>query len=338
MASVPSVPMFSRKTPINRRAALRIAVAASITLLSSTTVAAPAGLADPGSRQAELKAEVQRLSLSLQDSRSRLDVARNRALSAAAAQASLASEIASGRSWLAELGRRVDLNRSRARAATRSLERARASLARRMVEIYMAGSPQVGDLLLATGDYGQIASQGAYIEAIRDSDRALAERVAELRLARIEALEAADADRVEMASRLERLKVEMSEAAVIRAAAESSAARLDTIEDERVREIDRLRERVDRIESSPAPGSRPAEPSFPGGPYSIPTYIVMCESGGNYSALNPSSGAGGAYQIIPSTWEAYGGKGLPHLASKAEQDRIAALIWANDGPGAWVCA
>jgi muramidase (phage lysozyme) len=74
-----------------------------------------------------------------------------------------------------------------------------------------------------------------------------------------------------------------------------------------------------------------------GGPYAIPTYIVMCESGGNYSALNPSSGAGGAYQIIPSTWAAYGGEGTPHTASKAEQDAIAAQIWADSGPSAWVC-
>ena len=58
----------------------------------------------------------------------------------------------------------------------------------------------------------------------------------------------------------------------------------------------------------------------------------MCESGGNYRALNPSSGAGGAYQILPSTWRAYGGSGLPHQASKAEQDRIAAMIWADSGP------
>ena len=75
-----------------------------------------------------------------------------------------------------------------------------------------------------------------------------------------------------------------------------------------------------------------------GGPYSIPTYIVMCESGGNYGALNPSSGAGGAYQILPSTWELYGGQGEPHEAPKAEQDRIAAEIWADSGGGAWVCA
>ena len=57
----------------------------------------------------------------------------------------------------------------------------------------------------------------------------------------------------------------------------------------------------------------------------------MCESGGDYGAVNPSSGAGGAYQILPSTWELYGGQGEPQDAPKAEQDRIAAEIWADSG-------
>ena len=64
----------------------------------------------------------------------------------------------------------------------------------------------------------------------------------------------------------------------------------------------------------------------------------MCESGGNYHALNPSSGAGGAYQILPSTWRAYGGEGAPQDAPKEEQDRIAAEIWRDSGPSAWACA
>ncbi len=71
--------------------------------------------------------------------------------------------------------------------------------------------------------------------------------------------------------------------------------------------------------------------------YAIPESIVKCESGGNYHAVNPSSGAGGAYQILPSTWRAYGGQGLPQNAPKAEQDRIAARIWAQVGSSAWVC-
>ena len=54
-------------------------------------------------------------------------------------------------------------------------------------------------------------------------------------------------------------------------------------------------------------------------------------------AVNASSGAGGAYQILPSTWELYGGQGEPQNAPKGEQDKIAAEIWADSGPGAWVC-
>ncbi len=71
--------------------------------------------------------------------------------------------------------------------------------------------------------------------------------------------------------------------------------------------------------------------------YSIPASIVMCESGGNWRAVNPSTGAGGAYQILPSTWTAYGGSGLPQNASPAEQSAIAAKIYATDGPSAWAC-
>jgi peptidoglycan hydrolase-like protein with peptidoglycan-binding domain len=73
------------------------------------------------------------------------------------------------------------------------------------------------------------------------------------------------------------------------------------------------------------------------GGYSIPSGIVQCESGGNYSAVNSSSGAGGAYQILPSTWQAYGGQGLPQNASKSEQDRIAGEIYARQGGSAWAC-
>ena len=65
---------------------------------------------------------------------------------------------------------------------------------------------------------------------------------------------------------------------------------------------------------------------------------MICESGGNFEAVNPSSGAGGAYQILPSTWELYGGEGNPEDASPAEQSEIAAQIWADSGAAAWECA
>jgi peptidoglycan hydrolase-like protein with peptidoglycan-binding domain len=87
---------------------------------------------------------------------------------------------------------------------------------------------------------------------------------------------------------------------------------------------------------APAAAATPTYSTGSGG-YSIPASIVQCESGGDYSAVNPSTGAGGAYQILPSTWQAYGGQGLPQDASPAEQSAIAARIYATQGASAWSC-
>lgn len=75
------------------------------------------------------------------------------------------------------------------------------------------------------------------------------------------------------------------------------------------------------------------------GEWAIPASIVMCESGGQNLPPN-SAGASGYYQIIPSTWTGFGGTGpAAYLASKQEQDAVAARIWRG-GAGApdWVCA
>jgi peptidoglycan hydrolase-like protein with peptidoglycan-binding domain len=89
--------------------------------------------------------------------------------------------------------------------------------------------------------------------------------------------------------------------------------------------------------AAPSAATSGASGSSSGSGYSIPSSIVQCESGGNYSAVNPTTGAGGAYQILPSTWQAYGGQGLPQDASPAEQGRIASEIYSSQGSSAWTC-
>ncbi len=232
-------------------------------------------------------------------------------------------------------------------AAEKELEAARARykrtvgiLAGRLVEIYKGADVDYISVVLGSESYDDLQARADYLEALTDADERLAERVDGLRdevaagYQRIADLkESID----EEARRLEAARKEIES---VRAAARARAAE---VADARAAEQAALGELQDRIsgwelEIRQEAAEELGEGAYLGGPYSIPTYIVMCESGGNYRALNASSGAGGAYQIIPSTWRAYGGTGLPHQAPKAEQDRIAAAIWADVGASAWSCA
>ena len=65
--------------------------------------------------------------------------------------------------------------------------------------------------------------------------------------------------------------------------------------------------------------------------------IAACESGGNYST-NTGNGFYGAYQFTQSTWASVGGTGNPAAASPAEQDKRAAMLYAQQGSSPWpVC-
>ncbi|MFZ9669817.1 MAG: transglycosylase family protein [Solirubrobacterales bacterium] len=299
----------------------------------------PPASAEPSREEQRLEraeSRVERLSDQLTGSRRQFDRLDRQAESARIAEAGIETRLADGERRLVEIESQLRLAERAADRAGRRLGIARTRLADRLVAIYQSGTADAVAILLSTEDFGVLASTGTYLDAIAESERDLAARVADLRAQRLDALAEVGRTRELLASELDGLRAARESAASARVEAQDSMQRLSSIQGERQRRIEQLKGQVELIESEIA--SSEGAPNFAGGPYAIPTYIVMCESGGNYSALNPSSGAGGAYQIIPSTWEAYGGEGLPHQAPKAEQDRIARLIWESAGPGAWVCA
>lgn len=267
------------------------------------------------------------------------------AASAAARERRLSRLLAAGRERAAGLASEVAATEARLAAERRRLRRARRALAGRLVAIYTSGAPSAASVVLASGDLDELIVRTEYLEQIERSDAELAGRVEEVRDAvRHDLVLVAELKR-RVDAHNERLAAAREEIGAVRAAAEAAAAELDSLSAARSAALATLKAKIEQwveeIEAAEAASRAAAEETvgrWLGGPYSIPTYIVICESGGNYGALNPSSGAGGAYQIIPSTWEAYGGQGAPHEAPKAEQDRIAAEIWADSGGSAWVCA
>jgi LysM repeat protein len=95
--------------------------------------------------------------------------------------------------------------------------------------------------------------------------------------------------------------------------------------------------------SDPAPA--PAEPAAPAQPVAAASYsgasgsfqscVIQAESGGDSGAVNASSGAGGLYGFLPSTWQALGYSGLPENASVAEQNAAFQKEYAQSGTSAW---
>jgi len=63
--------------------------------------------------------------------------------------------------------------------------------------------------------------------------------------------------------------------------------------------------------------------------------IAQCESGGNPAAISRSGRYRGKYQFSRATWRAMGGTGDPAKAPEAEQDRIAAELYAARGTAPW---
>ena len=239
-------------------------------------------------------------------------------------------------------------------AAERQLDQLRGEYAhsvkeldQRLVAIYESDAPDYVTVLLNSDGFDDLSTRSDYLNALHEADIRIADKVASLRdqvagnvhrVADLKQQSHQEAD--QLAATKESFQA--SQLAANQGAAAVAAARSGTqasLSDAQGQVAQLEQEQADQQSlSSSSSSSGSGSPAYLGGPYSIPTYIVMCESGGNYHALNASSGAGGAYQILPSTWAAYGGQGEPQNAPKAEQDRIAAEIWRDSGPSAWSCA
>ncbi len=330
----------------------RLAILFAALLVSALLLAAAADGSNIDGLQAKVAAargEAGSLASKLRAAQVELAAAQEKAAEASAREERLTGLLAHGEERAARLAGEVRSTQSRLAAAKRRLRRARGVLSQRLVAIYESGTPSTASVVLASSDFEELAARTEYLDRIEQSDSDLALRVEQVRRSVDHELGLVAALKAKADAYDERLAAARSEIATVKGDAEAAAAQLHSVAAARSASLASLKSqiggwvkdieaaRVAEAERISAAEAEDEVERWLGGPYSIPSYIVMCESGGNYGAVNPSSGAGGAYQILPSTWELYGGQGEPQNAPKAEQDQIASEIWADSGPGAWVC-
>jgi septal ring factor EnvC (AmiA/AmiB activator) len=344
-ATLASLVVRTPATESRRRA--RLATLACAALLLASLSVAPAEATSVGAlreRVSSAREEADSLVSQLQTAQGEIAAAEAEAAVASAREQKLTRLLVTGRERAARLADEVRQTQRQLEAEKKRLRRARRVLATRLVVIYESGSPDTASVILTSNDIEDLAARTEYLARIQQSDADLALRVAQVRRSIAGSLARAAGLKERAKAYDARLASAREEIVSVRGNAEAAAAHLDGVVAARSASLTTLKAKIGNwvsdIQAAEEASRAEAEGTVErwlGGPYAIPTYIVLCESGGNYGAVNPSSGAGGAYQILPSTWELYGGQGAPQDAPKQEQDRIAAEIWADSGSSAWVC-
>jgi septal ring factor EnvC (AmiA/AmiB activator) len=329
-----------RPTPLALLAALVAAVALAVPMTSSG-----AGSIDElNSRISDAKSQAQALGAQVQQTSQELAAVQSEAIAAARREAALNAVLAKGEERERQLEAAVAQARDALAAARAQLQRSLSELSGRLVDIYRSDMPDEMELLLSSDGFDDLATRAEYLSRVEQADAALVHNVRTTRDAvriRVGDVEEAEANAHTFNVRIATARDQI---AAVRADAEARASELASLRAQREAQIQSLQsqvgdwtKRVQHLEAvSASEATQEVDDWF--GDWAIPESIVHCESGGDFQAVNPSSDAGGAYQILPSTWELYGGEGLPQNASPQEQSQIAAQIWADSGAAAWECA
>jgi len=331
----------------NSRRALALtgaALTASLALGVATTQVLAQDVGALESRISGAQSEAEGIAADIDAKTGQLAETRARAAAAAQREAQVSGVLAQGRERSAVLAERVGEAEARLEEARDRLREAIDVLERRLVSIYKGEDPDALTLILEADGFEDLATRAEYLDRIGDADQDLVDRVRELRAQVASELAAVEEARAQQEAFNQRLEQARSQIAAVRADAEAQAAALADARAAQANALATLRSQVDdwtaQVQEAQSVSEAQAQQQVGEwvGDWAIPQAIVMCESGGNFDAVNPSSGAGGAYQILPSTWESYGGEGLPNNASPKQQHDIASQIWADSGGSAWVCA
>lgn len=290
-----------------------------------------------------------------------------------ALEASASKAVAAAQKRLDEVQQQYDRTQARLKATTTELRDTRARLVRLRRRLgegremlaeslrarYTADPPGMVEVVLNAKGFNDLLEQVDFLKRIqsrntdllaqirvaRDGATKDEQRLATLRTGQVRQAEAVTRQRDAMSSMtsgLEQRRASLAEARQARLSALSHARGKRQSAERTLSRLQAAQARAARQFTAPAAaqaGTRSVASSGGGGSWAIPWAIVQCESGGQNVGPN-YMGASGYYQFMVATWKGLGGSTpQAYQASKAEQDRLAAKLWAG-GAGArnWDCA
>jgi septal ring factor EnvC (AmiA/AmiB activator) len=269
-------------------------------------------------------------------------------------EADVRAELAADRSRLAAVQGSLGREQRLLAVLRARLARAQMILSRQLVSNYESSKPNIVTVVLDAHGFTDLLNRLNYLHTAEQQQQTLititrtAKAQADAAAARLAQLEASDRQIANSAAIRVRALAGMNallssrQGALQHARAAQQAALGAAQARGRTLQSAIARVQAQQAAAAAAAAQTPSSAALgpvPSGGWAIPYAIVLCESGGQNLPPN-SAGASGYYQIIPSTWRLFGGTGpAAYLASKGEQDAVAARIW-NGGAGAsnWVCA
>jgi septal ring factor EnvC (AmiA/AmiB activator) len=257
--------------------------------------------------------------------------------------AAVQAELRAAETVLASTEQRRNRQRARALRLRARLSQSRDKLATLLRERYAGGRPDIVTVVLHSDGFAQLLETVDFLKRVQAQDQRILDTVQGARRDALSQRRVLTRLATQRRAAAEVVRRRHAALATIAAGLHERRARLAQARSTRAALLRGTRADRRRAQRSLtrllAQRARALRAVGPGGPWSIPWPIVQCESGGQNLPPN-FAGASGFYQFMPATWRGLGGS-TPHayLASKAEQDRLAARLWnGGRGAGNWVCA
>ena len=257
--------------------------------------------------------------------------------------AAVQADLTQAEALLADTTLRRDHQRARALRLRSRLAQSRTQLATLLRRRYAGGKPDFVTVVLESDGFAKLLETVDFIKRVQKQDARILGDVRDARGAAVTAKRVLARLTTQRRAAAEIVRRRHDALASIAAGLRARQAALAQARAARAAALHASRASRGRAERALtrllAERARAQRQAGPGGPWAIPWPIVQCESGGQNLPPN-SAGASGYYQFLVDTWKGLGGSTpQAYLASKAEQDRLAAQLWAGGaGAGNWVCA